>query len=217
MDTLTTDNLWDDEILIEREKNLMKCDGQDNISSTLNIKNDLEKKALTDIKRKEYAKIYYQKNKEKNSLRCKEWYKNNKAARNNYVKEWYRNNKDRKLFTNRQWDKENSKTNLNFKLGNLLRRRLYKALKGNFKMGSAVKDLGCSTTELKKYIESKFTVGMTWENHSYTGWHIDHIKPLASFNLQDRVQFLEACHYTNLQPLWAKDNMQKSDNTQFKV
>jgi len=55
---------------------------------------------------------------------------------------------------------------------------------------------------------------ITWENHSRAGWHIDHIKPLISFDLIEREQFLEACHYTNLQPLWAKENLRKgSKNT----
>ncbi len=52
-----------------------------------------------------------------------------------------------------------------------------------------------------------------WDNWSHTGWHIDHIIPLASFDLNDRQQFLEATHYTNLQPLWMEDNMRKSDRT----
>jgi len=52
---------------------------------------------------------------------------------------------------------------------------------------------------------------MTWDNWTLDGWHIDHIKPLASFDLTDRKQLLEACHYTNLQPLWAKDNLTKND------
>jgi hypothetical protein len=64
---------------------------------------------------------------------------------------------------------------------------------------------------LKLYLESKFQPGMSWDNWGRTGWHIDHIKPLALFNLSDRKQFLEACHYTNLQPLWAKDNLSKGD------
>ena len=93
-----------------------------------------------------------------------------------------------------------------------MRNRLRCAIKGNFKSGSAVKDLGCSIDELKTYLESKFKPGMYWDNWSYDGWHIDHIKPLASFDLTDRKQLLEACHYTNLQPLWAKDNLIKSDS-----
>jgi hypothetical protein len=52
---------------------------------------------------------------------------------------------------------------------------------------------------------------MTWENWSKYGWHIDHIKPLSSFNLTDYEQLKMACHYTNLQPMWAKDNLIKSN------
>ena len=63
--------------------------------------------------------------------------------------------------------------------------------------------------ELRDYLESKFQPGMTWDNWTTNGWHIDHIKPLASFDLTDREQFLRACHYTNLQPLWAIDNLKK--------
>ena len=70
-------------------------------------------------------------------------------------------------------------------------------------------DLGCTIPELKQYLESKFQEGMTWENWGVHGWHIDHIIPLSSFDLTCREQFLKVCHYTNLQPLWAKDNLSK--------
>ncbi len=88
-----------------------------------------------------------------------------------------------------------------------LHRRLNNALKGNFKSGSAVRDLGCSIAEFRTYIAAKFQPGMSWGN--YGEWHLDHIKPLASFNLADREQFLKAFHFTNYQPLWAKDNLAK--------
>ena len=68
------------------------------------------------------------------------------------------------------------------------------------------------TSQLKEHIEKQFVDGMSWDNWALDGWHIDHIKPLASFDLTDRQQLLEACHYTNLQPLWAKDYLSKSDN-----
>lgn len=107
--------------------------------------------------------------------------------------------------------KNKSATDLQFRLKRTLRSRLRSAIKSNLKSGSCVRDLGCSVEELKDHIESQFQPGMTWENWSYRGWHIDHIKPLASFDLSNREQFIKACHYTNLQPLWAKDNIIKSD------
>jgi hypothetical protein len=105
--------------------------------------------------------------------------------------------------------------NLNHRLAKRLRSRLVNAIAMDQKSGSAVFDLGCSISELKLYLESKFLPGMTWENWSRTGWHIDHIKPLSKVNLSKREELLKACHYTNLQPLWAKDNLKKSDKQPF--
>lgn len=96
------------------------------------------------------------------------------------------------------------------KIANGLRCRLNKILKKRPKAGSAVNLLGCSLDTLKTYLESLWQPGMSWDNWSKDGWHIDHIRPLASFNLTDIEQLKQACHYTNLQPLWAKDNLVKS-------
>ena len=109
------------------------------------------------------------------------------------------------------WMIKDPSSPLRIRIGTNLRSRLNKAIKGNYKSGSAVFDLGCSIDEFKVYMESKFQLGMSWGNWGRKTWHIDHIKPLASFDLSDRDELLNACHYTNLQPLWAKDNMMKSD------
>lgn len=77
------------------------------------------------------------------------------------------------------------------------------------KQASAVRDLGCSVPELIVYIESRFVGHMTWKNWG-TLWHLDHIKPLAGFDLSNREQFLRACHYTNLQPLLIEDHKKKT-------
>ena len=71
--------------------------------------------------------------------------------------------------------------------------------------------LGCSIKDLIIHIEKQFKEGMTWDNHSYNGWHIDHIIPCASFDLSDPEQQKKCFHYTNLQPLWKQDNLSKSD------
>ncbi len=71
--------------------------------------------------------------------------------------------------------------------------------------------IGCSSKELESYLETQFTEGMTWDNYGYYGWHIDHIKPCASFDLSDPEQQKLCFHYSNLQPLWAKENIKKSN------
>lgn len=104
---------------------------------------------------------------------------------------------------------ERMKSNSTRKLKADLRSRLNRAIRGSYKSGSAVSDLGCSIEHLKKYLESKFLPGMTWGNRGQDGWHIDHIIPLSHFDLSDREQLKKACHYTNLQPMWAIDNIRK--------
>jgi hypothetical protein len=96
------------------------------------------------------------------------------------------------------------------KLRRSLRDRVRKVLKRGkgVRPGSAVRDLGCSIEFFKAFIESQFIFGMSWANYGH--WHLDHIRPLASFDLTDRSQFLQAVHYTNYQPLWAEENKRKA-------
>ena len=69
--------------------------------------------------------------------------------------------------------------------------------------------MGCSYQDFIIYLEQKFTDGMSWDNYGLYGWHIDHIIPLSSAT--DELSLEKLCHYTNLQPLWAKDNLSKGD------
>jgi hypothetical protein len=95
------------------------------------------------------------------------------------------------------------------KIANYMRTRVWKALHG---MGSKLhfnEYIGCPLDEFMRYIESKFQIGMTWENYGYWGWHIDHIIPCFAFDLTDLNEFKKCFHYTNLQPLWRKDNLSK--------
>jgi hypothetical protein len=71
--------------------------------------------------------------------------------------------------------------------------------------------MGADIETVKKHLESLFKKGMSWENHGNEGWHIDHIIPCAAFDLTDPKQQKKCFHYTNLQPLWAKDNLSKGD------
>jgi hypothetical protein len=186
---------------------------------------------------KERSKIikknYYELNKDKIRNRQKKYREANKENLRKYKKAWREANKEKVKEQQKTWREANGerrktwrklnktkinkvrknlrRINIQFKLSTNLRGRLNKAIKGNYKSGSAVKDLGCTIDELKLYLESKFQEDMSWDNWTKDGWHIDHIRPLSSFDLTNREEFLQACHYTNLQPLWAKDNFAKKD------
>jgi hypothetical protein len=174
-----------------------------------------ENKSQKNEYNRRYRKLDYVKKKIK--VKQKTYRETNKLQLKLQKQNWYQKNKDRICETKRnnksqqrEWQRIRMSTNINAKLSSILRGRLNKALNGKYKSGSAVSDLGCSISEFKSYLESKFQPGMTWDNYGLYGWHIDHIKPLSNFDLRDRKQLLEACHYTNLQPLWAKDNLSKN-------
>lgn len=115
------------------------------------------------------------------------------------------------------WRDAKLRSDPNFKLAKILRDRLYVALRGRSKHGSGVKLLGCSVEAARFHLEAQFKPGMSWKNHSYRGWHVDHKRPLSSFDLTDPSQLAMACHYTNLQPMWAKPNLRKGARLMMEV
>lgn len=111
--------------------------------------------------------------------------------------------------------KERRQTDIQFKLTNNLRTRLWAALKGKTKSASTLELLGCTVEYLKFHLQSQFTEGMSWDNYGKNGWEIDHFIPIKSFDLTDPAQQRECFHWTNLQPLWAEDNRSKGAKLEF--
>lgn len=87
------------------------------------------------------------------------------------------------------------------------RKRVITALKGNTKADKTMNLIGCSREELRSHIERQFTAGMTWEN--FGAWEIDHKRPCASYDHSDFAQHFDCFHFSNLQPLWKRDNRSK--------
>jgi len=135
---------------------------------------------------KKYFEKYYIVNYENERLRKLEWSRNNKEYFNNY-------NKKRK--------KEDLLFRLSFDMRNSVNRYL------KYRSKKTLDIVGCTPQELKEHLEKQFSNGMTWENR--IEWHIDHIIPLSLAKTEDELYKL--CHYTNLQPLWAVENMKKGN------
>jgi len=169
------------------------------------------------VKMKEHHAL----NKEKHSQQMREWRQNNKQ----HLKEYYEKNKERVKQRDKQYFTKNRERinerlrkkyneNAQYKINVILRTRFYKCLKERktTKSKRMVELVGCDITEVKTYIELQWQPGMTWENHGNRGWHIDHIKPVNTFDLTDIEQQKLCFHYTNLRPLWAADNLSRPDD-----
>lgn len=117
----------------------------------------------------------------------------------------------------RQYQNNKEKTNPAFKLQRRLRNRLYYALfNKTWKKGTHFSEyIGCSLEELIIHLELQFTEGMTWSNYGRNGWHMDHVTPLSSS--QTELDMYKLSHYTNLKPMWERDNIVKSDILTYNI
>ncbi len=176
-------------------------------------------------------------NRDKNRARRKIYYRNNltdeykaylviyRKSRKHIQQKWERENYTRRkeyrriYFENNPHIKKKISENIKkkrreipmVKLTCALRSRIYAAIKNfDLKKQSSIKSiLGADIKTVKAFIEKQFKKGMTWENHGQYGWHIDHKIPFSSAKTEEELLIL--CHYTNLQPLWAKENLSKGD------
>lgn len=136
----------------------------------------------------------------------KEKYKANRAPKQKEQRKLrYKNNGEEMRLKRR----ERHANDINFRISCVLRTAVSGAISKGYKSNRTFNLIGCDLEFLKKYLESKFTKGMTWNNWTTDGWHIDHIRPCASFDLKIPEEQRKCFHYSNLQPLWAKENMSK--------
>ena len=128
------------------------------------------------------------------------------------ARNYYLNNRERMIKNATRYKIERSKIDKPYRITCYMRSRLCELVKG--KKGKTLptsKIVGCSFYELRIHLENLFKDGMTWDNYGITGWHVDHIIPCASFDFNKPEEVSKCFHYTNLQPLWATDNIIKGD------
>lgn len=156
-------------------------------------------------------RAWYHKNKEKVLAKQKEYKTLNKDKVLACQKKAKENHKERVKAYNKEYIAK-KRQNIDFRLKSNLRSRLSGVIKKrcNVKGSLVFEYLGCSSEEFRTYLESKFEEGMTWENYGLKGWEIDHILPISSALTHE--EFKKLSHYTNLQPLWMKQNRSKSDS-----
>jgi len=161
-----------------------------NLKNTGKLKKPVE---VVKLGRQERSKKYYQTHKEKKLKEQSERWKNDvdfRKRRSEYV-------------VNR---KNNDPL---FRLITTIRGRVTKSISKQYKTGNTIEMLGASIENVRAHIETLWQPGMSWDNHGKYGWHIDHIIPLSSCKNEE--DMIKLCYYTNLQPLWWQDNLEKSN------
>lgn len=156
----------------------------------------------------------------------KQWYEKNKQKILTKAAQSYEDNPERKIAYARAYQKQNlrkiiegRKQRINSDHVYAIRERVRCLIKecikrsGSNKSSKTSEILGCSTIEFKKHIERQFTKGMSWENMGE--WHLDHIVPISSAKTEEDIYALN--HHTNLRPLWASENLRKSNKVEHLI
>ena len=160
---------------------------------------------------KERNKAWCEKNKEKIKEKKKAWREANREETNKKNKVWREANR----YYQNEYNKERRKTDPLFKLKSNLRDASRRAWKGQTKNATTEKLLGCSYNDFKDYITAQFVGNMSWDNYG-DAWHVDHIIPLATVEDVSQTELISSlCHFSNLQPLFAEDNISKNDRLDY--
>jgi hypothetical protein len=198
------------------EKNLSEFEKY-NQRSAICIKKtckDCKIKIIQDYKKKHYElnkdryKELHAKYRKEHDKELKEYFRQRRINESEELKEKARIRYQQNKKQINKKSLERRKNNPKEKLSHALRNRILKVLNGISKSKKTIELLGCSIEECKEHIQNKFRDQMSWKNHG-TYWHIDHIIPCASFDLENEEEQKKCFHYTNLQPLTAKENLSK--------
>jgi hypothetical protein len=158
-------------------------------------------------------KKYYQDNREQTLEEKKKDYVINREVFLKRTREYRKANWKKISINHVIYQRNRLETDPLFRLTHNLRSRLSHAFKrqGIEKTQTSFELTGCNREQLRQHLVSQFREGMTLENHGPV-WHIDHIRPCASFDLSDKTQAAACFHYSNLQPLFEEENLAKSDS-----
>ena len=152
-------------------------------------------------------------NKEYMTNKSKIWYEQNKEHRKEYLKEYREKNIEKIREVKRTYEKTRKHNDPLYKLISNFRTAVYQVLKENNvdKNRHYFEILKYTPDELIIHLEEKFTDEMSWDNYGI--WHVDHIRPISSFNIQEigDESFMECWSLNNLQPLWGDENIRKSN------
>ena len=174
------------------------------------------KKCIVEISRLRYFNVdgvrdralEYQKKYRKESPVSKNWFEKNKESLTEKKRIYRTNNKQYSSNRNKR-SRDRWREDPMYRFKQNIRNRFREAVKHGYKSGKTLELLGCSIEFFNKHIENQFKDGMTWENYSHSVWHIDHKIPCAAFDLSKPEEQKKCFHYSNLRPMWAKENMKK--------
>ncbi len=192
-------------------------------------KADKKYRELNLEKRREKDRLYYENNSDAIRARSNSWYYANVERASEYKRKYFQENKHSIYEYRKEYKKANAehinsymnaymkkryKDDLNYRIKSICNKRLRDYIRNKTKQ--TMEYVGCDVDFLRMWLEYLFVDGMTWDNMGAV-WHIDHVRPCNSFDFNNEDEVYECYNWSNLQPLFALDNMSKHNKVDLKM